>query len=111
MKARPYKVGIGPDYFKVLGIPVLQGRAFTDHDSVDSPGVVIISESLARRAWPNQDAIGKRMNIGFGGETWREVVGVVLARARVGQYRRRDVIEEAAPLVVREHEQSAFPLR
>jgi len=71
------KVGIGPDYFKVLGIPVLKGRAFTDHDTADSPGVVIISESLARSAWPNQDPIGKRMNIGFGGETWREVVGVV----------------------------------
>jgi putative ABC transport system permease protein len=60
-----------------LGIPVLKGRAFTERDTADSPGVVIISESLARRAWPNQDPIGKRMNIGFGGETWREVVGVV----------------------------------
>ena len=71
------KVGIGPDYFKVLGIPVLKGRPFTDHDTADSPGVVIISESLARSAWPNQEPIGKRLNIGFGGETWREVVGVV----------------------------------
>ena len=71
------KVGIGPDYFKVLGIPILKGRAFNDHDTADSPGVVIISESLARSAWPNQDPIGKRLNIGFGGETWREVVGVV----------------------------------
>ena len=71
------KVGIGPDYFKVLGIPVLKGRAFTEHDTADSPGVVIISESLARRAWPHQDPLGKRINIGFGGETWREVVGVV----------------------------------
>jgi putative ABC transport system permease protein len=71
------KVGIGPDYFKVLGIPVLKGRTFTGHDTADSPGVVIVSESLARSAWPNQDPIGKRMNIGFGGETWREVVGVV----------------------------------
>jgi len=74
---RTNKVGIGPDYFKVLGIPVLKGRTFTDHDTADSPGVVIVSESLARSAWPNQDPIGKRMNIGFGGETWREVVGVV----------------------------------
>lgn len=73
----PRKVGIGPDYFKVLGIPVLKGRAFNDHDTADSPGVVIISESLARSAWPNQDPIGKRINIGFGGEAWREVVGVV----------------------------------
>jgi putative ABC transport system permease protein len=71
------KVGIGPDYFKVMSIPLLKGRSFTDRDTADSPGVVIISESFARIAWPNQDPIGKRMNIGFGGETWREVVGVV----------------------------------
>src|SRR5258705_3282139 len=70
-------VGIGPDYLKLLGIPILKGRAFNDHDTANSPGVVIISESLARSAWPNQDPIGKRLNIGFGGETWREVVGVV----------------------------------
>jgi putative ABC transport system permease protein len=71
------KVGIGPDYFKVMSIPLLKGRSFTDRDTADSPGVVIISESFARSAWPDQDPIGKRLNIGFGGETWREVVGVV----------------------------------
>ena len=70
------KVGIGPDYFKVMSIPLLKGRPFTDRDTADAPGVVIISESFARIAWPNQDPIGKRLNIGFGGETWREVVGV-----------------------------------
>jgi len=74
---RVNKVGISPDYFRVLAIPLVKGRPFTDHDTADSPGVVIISESLARTAWPNQDPIGKRLNIGFGGETWREVVGVV----------------------------------
>jgi putative ABC transport system permease protein len=74
---RANKVGIGPDYFKVMGISVLKGRAFTERDAADSPGVAIISESLARSAWPNQDPIGKRLNIGFSGETWREVVGVV----------------------------------
>jgi len=71
------KVGIGPDYFKVMSIPLLKGRSFTDRDTADFPGVAIISESFARIAWPNQDPIGKRMNSGFGGETWQEVVGVV----------------------------------
>jgi putative ABC transport system permease protein len=60
----------------VLGIPIVKGRAFNDRDTAESPGVVIVSESFARIAWPNQDPIGKRLNIGFGGETWREVVGV-----------------------------------
>src|SRR4029434_7867508 len=58
------KVGIGPDYFKVLGIPVVKGRAFNDRDTAESAGVVIVSESFARIAWPNQDPIGKRLNIG-----------------------------------------------
>jgi putative ABC transport system permease protein len=71
------KIGISPDYFKVLGIPLHSGRPFTDYDTADAPGVVIVSESFARAAWPNQNPIGKRVNIGFGGESWREVVGVV----------------------------------
>jgi len=71
------KLAVSGDYFRALGIPLLKGRAFNDRDTADSPGVVIISETLARRLWPNEDALGKRINIGFGGETWREVVGVV----------------------------------
>ena len=81
----------------MLGIPVLKGRPFTDHDTADSPGVVIISESLARRAWPNQDPIGKRMNIGFGGETWREVVGVVGDERDNGVSEKAPTIAEFAP--------------
>jgi putative ABC transport system permease protein len=71
------KMVAGGDYFRAAGIPLLRGRIFDDRDREESPGVVIVSESLARRLWPNQDALGKRINIGFGGETWREVVGVV----------------------------------
>jgi putative ABC transport system permease protein len=71
------KLAASADYFRALGIPLLKGRAFNDHDRADSPGVLIISETLARRLWPNEDALGKRLNIGFPGETWREVVGVV----------------------------------
>ena len=71
------KLAVSGDYFRALGIPLLKGRSFNERDSADSPGVVIISESLARNLWPNEDALGKRINIGFGGETWREVVGVV----------------------------------
>src|SRR5262249_59432792 len=64
-------------YFRALGIPLLKGRAFNDRDAADSPGVVIISETLARSLWPNEDALGKRIDIGLPGETWREVIGVV----------------------------------
>jgi putative ABC transport system permease protein len=71
------KVAVSADYFRALGIPLLQGRAFNEHDTANSPGVLIISESLAHQLWPNESALGKRLDIGFPGETWREVVGIV----------------------------------
>jgi putative ABC transport system permease protein len=71
------KLAASGGYFRALGIPLLKGRAFDDRDTADSPGALIISETLARSLWPNEDAIGKRINIGLPGETWREVVGVV----------------------------------
>jgi predicted permease len=71
------KVAVSDDYFRALGIPLLQGRAFNERDTANSPGVLIISESLAHQLWPNESALGKRIDINLPGETWREVVGVV----------------------------------
>ena len=71
------KLAVSADYFRALGIPVLKGRAFNDRDTADSPGVVIISETLAHTLWPDEDALGKRLNIGFARAKWSEVVGVV----------------------------------
>jgi len=66
---------VSPGYFRAMGLPLLRGRTFTDQDKGDAPGVVIINEVLARRYFPNEDPIGKRM--GFSGPTdWREIVGV-----------------------------------
>ncbi len=64
-----------PDYFKTLGIPVLQGRAFSDGDNDKAPQVVIINQSFARRYWPNEDPIGKRITSDH--EHWAKIVGVV----------------------------------
>ena len=83
------KLAVSADYFRAMVIPLLKGRAFNEHDTSDSPGVLIISQALARHLWPNEDALGKRLNIGFGGETWREIVGVV------GDVRQREL--DAAP--------------
>ncbi len=68
-----------PDYFRTMSIPLLKGRVFTDQDSGQSPAVVVISEGMARRYWPGDDAIGKRVSIdGRDGQpNWRQVVGVV----------------------------------
>jgi putative ABC transport system permease protein len=64
-------------YFDTLSVRMLRGRSFTDDDGFKKTGVAIINESMARRLWPNQDPIGKR--IGYPGDQpeWRIVVGVV----------------------------------
>jgi len=63
-----------PDYFRVLQIPVLQGRAFLPSDTADAPPVALVSRSLARRLWGDGDPIGRRVSLGTKGVT---VVGVV----------------------------------
>ena len=68
---------VGDDYFRTLEIPVIQGRAFEDRDTASSPAVAIVSESLARKYWPGQSPIGKRLKPNFAGSSWCIVVGVV----------------------------------
>jgi putative ABC transport system permease protein len=70
---------VSPHYFKTLKIPLLSGREFTDADKADAPQVVIINQTLSRRLFPNENPIGKRINLGEQGasETSYEIVGVV----------------------------------
>jgi putative ABC transport system permease protein len=70
---------VSPDYFHVMRIPLLRGRFFNEQDSPSNPNVAIISETLARRYFPNLGPIGRRMRFGFppNGNVSREVVGVV----------------------------------
>ena len=56
---------ISPDYFRTLGIPILSGRAFSDHDADETRGVVIVSERFAQRFWPGQDPLGKQIRPEF----------------------------------------------
>ena len=79
-----------------MGIALKRGRVFTPADAEGQPGVVVVSESLARRAWPGQDALGKRLKIPLPGtpyhDTWLDVVGVVAdARYREIQATRFDL--------------------
>jgi putative ABC transport system permease protein len=69
---------ISTDYFRAIGIPLRQGRFFGDQDRDKSVQVVIISEAMARRFWPGENPIGKRLTPSFHSEQGpREIVGVV----------------------------------
>src|SRR5215475_218736 len=70
---------IGPGYFDTMGIPIIRGHDFTDHDNANAKDAVIISEKTAQHFWPGQDPIGKRLKPGLGksDSPWREVIGVV----------------------------------
>lgn len=66
-----------PEYFRTMGATLLKGRDFTERDDAFSPGVVIVNEALARRQWPGEEPLGKRITLNSEGTKQREVVGVV----------------------------------
>ena len=69
---------VSPAYFDTMSIPLLSGRQFNDQDTATTPNVVVISESMARKYWPGEDAIGKRLSAGraTSPEDWIQVIGV-----------------------------------
>jgi len=80
--------GITPDWLRALGARVLRGRDFTEADTLETPGVVLINETLARRYFPKEDPIGQRFKMGskqpalsatnvWGLPEWSTIVGVV----------------------------------
>ena len=77
---------ITPDFFDLVGTPLLRGRSFTAADGANAPPVAILNDQMARRLWPGQDAVGKRFK--FGGPAasnpWLTVVGVVADMRRQG---------------------------
>ena len=89
---RGYVRWISPDYFAAMGIPLLQGRWFTEQDlGSDRPQVVVVSQGLVRQFFSGVDPIGQRVNTGFDDRTWREIVGVV------GDVRQTALAQDAAP--------------
>ncbi len=67
---------IGRDYLQLMRIPLLRGRAFTEADNAASPRVAIVSEFMAKKFWPEEDAIGKRFSITGAKGPYIEIVGV-----------------------------------
>jgi putative ABC transport system permease protein len=66
---------VTPDYFHLMGIPILEGRTFTDSDGESSPGVMIVSAATARQYWPGENPIGMHIRV-IWDKNWRTVVGV-----------------------------------
>jgi putative ABC transport system permease protein len=67
---------VTPQYFNAIGIPLTKGRYFTESDGDETPRVAIINDAVARRYWPQEDPLGKKITIDFEREP-REIVGVV----------------------------------
>jgi putative ABC transport system permease protein len=80
---------VTPDYFETMKIPILRGRTFTRDEDEQGKPVVVVDENLARRFWPNEEAIGK--HIAYDSPTWHEIIGVVPAVRAFGS--------EAQPLI------------
>jgi predicted permease len=68
---------VTPGYFKTIGIPLISGRDYTDNDTADSPQVAVVNAEFARRYWPNQNAVGHKLQLFPQITLWREIVGVV----------------------------------
>jgi len=80
---------VSADYFQTMNVPILQGRTFTRDEDEEGKPVVLVDETLARRFWPNENAVGK--HIKYESAKWHEIIGVV---KQVGIYG-----SEAKPLI------------
>jgi putative ABC transport system permease protein len=93
---------VSPDYFQVMSIPVRRGRGLTEQDTESAPWVVVITEAMARKFWPKQDAIGQVTTLDTTpDERPREIVGVV------GNVRQYELAEESQPEIYAPYPQQA----
>jgi predicted permease len=70
---------VSPEYFHLLGMTLLRGRLFVDQDLDDTPSIAVINQAAARTYWPNQDPVGKHVNVRFrvARPDWTTIVGVI----------------------------------
>src|SRR5215472_12049150 len=66
----------GPNYFATMRIPLRNGREFSERDSLNSPLVAIINETLAKTVWPHENPVGKRISLDTRQPRWRTIIGV-----------------------------------
>ena len=90
-----------PNYFRALGVPLLEGREFNHLDIAGSPGVIVINKTMAEKFWPKEDAMGKRIRLE---ETWLTVVGIV------GDVHHWGLSNNIQPQFFRAYTQAAWPI-
>jgi putative ABC transport system permease protein len=89
-----------PNYFRALGIPLIEGREFNHNDTLASPGVIVINQTMAKKYWPNEDALGKRIKQHH---AWLTIVGVT------GDVRHWGLDEEYHPQFFKPYTQAGWP--
>ena len=90
----PFEAG-GPEYFRTFGIPILRGRGITEADDANAPNVMVVSEAMARRFFPGEDPLGKRIR---SARDWSTIVGVA------GDIRFRSLREPTATVYLPWHQ-------
>jgi putative ABC transport system permease protein len=98
-----FRYAVSPGYFEALGIPLRRGRLLDAHDAEGAPPAALISESLAKVKFPNQDPIGQRLHVGPTNRPWFTVVGVV------GDVRQASLAASQTDAVYTTHAQWYFP--
>ncbi|MCI0387706.1 MAG: ABC transporter permease, partial [Acidobacteria bacterium] len=97
------QIPASPDYFRTLQIPLLRGRLFTESDNEQAPGIVIVNQSFAKRFFPGEEVIGKRIHLGTRRPpVWFEIVGLV------GDVRQVKLEAQPPAIVYVPHLQSAW---
>jgi putative ABC transport system permease protein len=95
-----------PNYFQTMRIKLISGREFTEQDSLSAPGVIVINETMAKRYWPDEDPLGRRIKIGlFNTDApWLTIVGVAQDVKQGGLDR------QTRPEFFRPYNQAAWPV-
>jgi putative ABC transport system permease protein len=93
-----------PNYFATMGIPLLEGREFTHSDTLTSPGVIVINQTMARRFWPKENPIGRAIRFGGPSGPRLTVVGVV------GDVHYLGLDNRVRPQFFRPYTQAAWPV-
>jgi len=93
-----------PNYFRTMGVPILKGREFTHQDTLSSPGVIVINETMARKFWPKEDPIGRAIRLGGSDGPRLTVVGLV------GDVHHTGLDEEVQRQFFRPYTQAGWPV-